>query len=115
MELGRSLVKKAFRAKKIPSPRCGGGSGWGGESNAVIAFSECPLPPSAAQTRERLPLRKEDRFRYILGEATNHLSDTFLREAIGPHLDLPQALGEGPLFRFAVRRCHVFSAPSSRW
>jgi hypothetical protein len=44
MELGRSLVKKAFRAKKIPSPRCGGGSGWGGESNAVIAFSECLLP-----------------------------------------------------------------------
>ena len=29
MELGRSLAKKVFRAKKIPSPRCGGGLGWG--------------------------------------------------------------------------------------
>jgi hypothetical protein len=30
LELGGSLAKKAFRAKKIPSPRRGGGLGWGG-------------------------------------------------------------------------------------
>jgi hypothetical protein len=30
MQLGGSLAKKAFRAKQVPSPRRGGGLGWGG-------------------------------------------------------------------------------------
>ena len=43
----------------------------------------CSLPPSAAQRREKLLLRKEDSFRYFFVWGNESLSDTFLREAIG--------------------------------
>jgi hypothetical protein len=55
MELGRSLAKKAFRAQKIPSPRCGGGLGRGGQAyceeneytkGRILSPSPLPLSPS---------------------------------------------------------------------
>jgi hypothetical protein len=53
MEIGGRLAIEAFRAMRIPSPRCGGGSGWGA-IKCVIAFSEYalplnPLPPGAGE------------------------------------------------------------------
>jgi hypothetical protein len=49
MELGGSLAKKAFRAKRIPSPRLRGRARVGGQSNVVIAFSEYPPPPAPSR------------------------------------------------------------------
>ena len=124
MELDGSLAKEALRARQIPSPRCGGGLGWGGQSIAVPTFNEPPLPlppparggannaakapliPPLSPCREGSGPRNRSEFWVKLKQDRGEIKRGRLMDPIvNPHLTSPNLWGRD--VRFLVLRWHV--------